>query len=238
MAVIKGSKVKIKVGDGETPEVFAVIAGSRNASINLGGTEIDTTTADDVNESGVTWRTYISGIADLSISGQFLIKDAASYQRIIGDRLLDTIRNYQADVEGYGLFSGPGRITVANITGGFEDAAGYDVTIRAAGAWTHTPETVAPVNTVLPSISGIPQVGEVLTASPGVWTGGGIVFTYQWQVDAAGNGTFTNVGGATSRTYTPVVGDQTDRVRVIVTATNAHSGVSATSAPTIAVIAA
>lgn len=237
MAVIKGSKVTLLVGDGESPEAFSIIAGSRNASISLGGDEIDTTSADDIAD-GVTWRSYISGIADLTLSGAFIIKDAATYQRIIGDRLNDTVRNYRANVEGYGLFAGPGRITVANIAGQFDDIATYDVTIRAAGAWTHTNETSAPTNTLLPSISGIAQEAQILTAIPGIWTGGLPTFSYQWQADDAGNGTFVDISGATSRTYTiPQTTYTGDRIRVVVTATNAHSAVSANSAPTAIVIA-
>lgn len=236
MAVIKGSNVTLLVGDGGGPEAFEIIAGSRNATINLGGDEIDTTSADDIAD-GITWRTFISGIADLNLSGSFIIKDAATYQRIIGDRLLDTVRNYRANVDGYGLFAGPGRVTVANITGQFDDIATYDVTIRAAAAWTHTAETAVPANTLLPSISGIAQQGVVLTAQPGIWTGGLPSFAYQWQADVAGNSVFANIGGATARSYTPVAGDVTDKLRVIVTATNAAGAASATSAATVATLA-
>lgn len=237
MAVIKGSKVTLQVEDPGNPGTFDIIAGSTDASINLGGDEIDVTSADDIAD-GVTWRTYISGLADLNLSGNFFIKDEATYQRIIGDRLSDTIRNYRADVDGFGVFAGQGRVTVANIEGPFAGAATYGVTIRAAAAWTHTPETSAPANTALPAVSGIAQAGATLTAWTGVWTGGGIAFTYQWQVDVAGNNTFSNISGATARTYTPVTADVTDKIRVVVTATNAHSAVSATSAPTVPTIAA
>lgn len=88
------------------------------------------------------------------------------------------------------------------------------------------------VNTVLPAISGVAQEGEVLTAWPGVWTGGVDSYTYQWKNEGA------NIVGATSATYTPVVGDVGDNLTVTVTAVNAAGSASATSAETIAVIAA
>jgi len=92
----------------------------------------------------------------------------------------------------------------------------------------------APVNSLLPAVSGIAQVGETLTALEGVWSGAP-TFTYQWQEDSAG---WADISGATSRTYDPVVGSVGNPLRVIVTATNTEGSASATSAATAAVLAA
>ena len=237
MAAIKGSKVRLKVGDGAEPvEAFSVIAGARGVDLSLGGDEIETTTADDIAQ-GVTWRTYMSGMADLSISFDGIIKDKASFNQIIADRLNDVIRNYQVDIEGFGIFAGPGRVTISNPSGQFDQAATFSVTFRAAGAWTYVPETDAPVNTVVPAIGGTAQQGVALTAFPGVWTGGGISFAWQWQADAAGNGTFANISGATAQIYTPVADDVGNRIRLIVTATNSAGSTSANSAGTVPTLA-
>ena len=46
---------------------------------------------------------------------------------------------------------------------------------------TYTEVESAPVNTVLPALSGTPQQGSQLTASQGTWTGTQpITFAYQW----------------------------------------------------------
>ncbi len=78
-----------------------------------------------------------------------------------------------------------------------------------------------PTNTVRPSISGsaITQ-GSVLTADPGSWTGHPTSYTYQWQADTSGNGTFVSIGGATNSTYTLAAGQAGDAVRVQVIAIN------------------
>lgn len=79
------------------------------------------------------------------------------------------------------------------------------------------PTPSAPVNVVLPSIlhDGTPQVGEVLTANPGSWTGyPPPSFTYQWQ----NNG--VDIVGETDPTYTPIASDEGDTITVEVTADN------------------
>lgn len=92
---------------------------------------------------------------------------------------------------------------------------------------------VAPTNTLLPSISGIAQDEEVLTAIEGIWTGNPS-FTYQWQEDDSG---WTNLAAGTSRTYTVKTADVGKPIRVIVTGTNPAGSASATSGVTADVLA-
>jgi hypothetical protein len=94
----------------------------------------------------------------------------------------------------------------------------------------------APVNTAAPSISGTPQVGQVLTANSGTWTSDTTpTYTYQWQgCDAAGNNC-TSITGATAATYTVASADVGKTIRVGVTATNPSGSTSAVSAQTAVV---
>lgn len=94
----------------------------------------------------------------------------------------------------------------------------------------------APTNTVLPAISGTVEDGATLTAFEGVWTGSP-AFTYQWQQDTAGNGTFANITGATAKTLPLVTGYVGNAIRVVVTGTNTAGSASATSAATVVVAA-
>lgn len=78
---------------------------------------------------------------------------------------------------------------------------------------------VTPADALLSvSITGSATVSTALTAVPSCATACGGTITYQWQLEtAAGSGTFANIAGATTNTYTPVRQDQKRRVKVIAT---------------------
>ena len=137
-----------------------------------------------------------------------------------------------------GLIMGPKRPN-----GGVED---FDLEIFTLGLTQReivvdpAPQSV-PVTVTPPSIQGAQvRVGYTLTAVVGTWTNDPTSYTYQWQHDVSGNGTFSNVSvGGTSSTYVPVVGDIADSLRVQVTAINgAGSSSAASSLGTIPIIAA
>jgi hypothetical protein len=78
------------------------------------------------------------------------------------------------------------------------------------------------VNTVaanMPSITGTPQVGQVLTSTNGTWAGAAVTITRQWLRCSATGDQCVTIAGATSATYTPVAADRNLRLRVRVTAT-------------------
>lgn len=88
----------------------------------------------------------------------------------------------------------------------------------------------APVNTLLPSIAGsdaTPSQGDTLTAIEGVWNNAPTSYTYQWKKGGV------NIGGATSKTYTVVVGDVGGAITVAVTAINSAGNATATSIATV-----
>ncbi|SEI10094.1 phage tail tube protein [Paracoccus alkenifer] len=90
---------------------------------------------------------------------------------------------------------------------------------------------VAPTNDVPPHISGVAQVGQVLSVWPGLWSALGDI-TYQWRVDGS------PVSGATGPTFTPLVSHIGEPVTVAVTSTNSQGSDTAISGPTANVVAA
>ena len=113
-----------------------------------------------------------------------------------------------------------------------DDKMTATITFKVTGTTSYTP-AAAPANVTLPSVSGIAQEGGVLTAWPGVWSGAP-TFAYQWQTD--GGGSFADISGATSETYTVLTGDIGDALRCVVTGTNAAGSASATSGATADVV--
>ncbi|MRK00606.1 hypothetical protein GEV27_03640 [Aeromicrobium sp. S22] len=121
--------------------------------------------------------------------------------------------------------------------------AGRAITVRvraAKGGYTAATSTSAPTvavgpgslaSTSRPSVSGTPQVGSRLTASPGAWSRPSLTYAYQWLVDGA------EVAGATASSFAPRASDIGRTVSVRVTAGRAgYTSASAVGAATTAVV--
>jgi len=85
-------------------------------------------------------------------------------------------------------------------------------------------------NTVAPTVSGTPQVGQKLTANHGKWSGGPTVFHYRWTADGS------VIPGKVAHTFVPTADQVGKKIGVVVTATHPKSTkVAATSDATDAV---
>src|SRR5262249_42321698 len=95
-----------------------------------------------------------------------------------------------------------------------------------------------PSNIAPPTITGIPQQGQTLTAHNGSWTNSPTSFSHQWlQCDALGEGCLP-IFGSTGQTYVLTSGDVGHTIRVEETASNAGgSGGAAISNATAPVLA-
>jgi hypothetical protein len=93
----------------------------------------------------------------------------------------------------------------------------------------------APMSTSAPVISGTPQEGDTLTATPGSWSNGPTSYAYAWQ-RCTSSTSCSNISGATSSTYTLQTADLTDTIHAVVTASNPGGQASATSAATVPIL--
>jgi hypothetical protein len=91
----------------------------------------------------------------------------------------------------------------------------------------------APLNTSPPTISGTPQAGQILVASPGSWRGTQpLSFAYQWRRCDRDGGSCSDIAGANGSSYRLGPADLGTTLRVRVTASNAVGSASARSAAT------
>ena len=96
-------------------------------------------------------------------------------------------------------------------------------------------DAATPTNNSPPTISGKAEVGQVLTASHGDWSGSKIDYSYQWLRCNNVGAACATISGATSQTYKLGSGDVGNTIRVLVTATNKDGSGTAQSAATAAV---
>jgi hypothetical protein len=90
-----------------------------------------------------------------------------------------------------------------------------------------------PASSSPPTISGVPQQNQTLSANRGGWTGGQPqTYAYRWRRCDAVGGNCADINGATASTYVLGADDVGHTLRVRVTARNSLGADSATSTPT------
>ena len=92
------------------------------------------------------------------------------------------------------------------------------------------PDDGRPVIVAPPVITGLPRVGDLLTASTGTWTNAPTGFAYQWR-----RGPY-DIDGATAPGYVPIIADLAWPLSVRVIASNAIGPAAALSIPTALVL--
>ncbi len=229
MSQQKGRLLLIKIG---TPGSVANLCGMKTRSFNLSANEVDTTMPDCVNPGGAVQKTTEPGIVSRTFTGSGKFVSGVTQALLMGHVRDGTVFYAEVVVPGDGTYAGFWMVSNFELSGEDEGTMEFSATFSAAGPLAFTGEVAAPVNALLPSIAGVAQVGQTLTVNVGNWTGGAMVFTYQWKLAGV------DISGATNATYDPVVGDIGDPITVTVTATNSAGSATATSGATADVIAA
>jgi hypothetical protein len=97
-------------------------------------------------------------------------------------------------------------------------------------------QATPPAVSVEPTVSGLAEEGQMLTATSGTWTGTTpIAYDYQWESCEPTGNDCGPIAGATATTYGVTTTDVGTTLRVLVTATNAAGSTSDFSAATVVV---
>jgi hypothetical protein len=113
------------------------------------------------------------------------------------------------------------------ITATVEDAGGNASVVFNGTLQTHN----APINGVVPALSGQAGVTRTLTADTGQWDGAPTGFDHRWLRCDANGAACMPIAGATGSTYLLTDADAYHRIRVEVTAENGSGAATARSAP-------
>jgi hypothetical protein len=113
------------------------------------------------------------------------------------------------------------RIGAGSALAALTDVSAPTPVIGAAGALA---------NTSAPTVSGFPQSGQVLDASPGTWSSTEAVsYAYQWQSCDRFGAHCEDIEGATSASYTPEAASVASTLRILVTASDPSQSLSQAS---------
>lgn len=201
-----------------------ISASAREKSIAFNGEPIDVTTDGDQG-----WRTLLAEAAqnqmDLTVSG---VTKSNALRNDWLSRASDP-EACQGDLE-VTYANGDVVSCLANLvgltdTGPYNEGSTYEASFQSASELDVQLDS-APINSVLPAVSGVPTVGQILTALEGVWVGA-TSYTYVWERDGA------PISNATAKTYTLAEADEGHSITVSVTGINAEGQLVKESAPLI-----
>ncbi|OOZ41471.1 hypothetical protein BOW53_03610 [Solemya pervernicosa gill symbiont] len=194
------------------------VNGSANATTKVSATSVNKTPTGGVTISGKPTQFQIlrasNDLADVDGLG------GIGYQwkrggSVIEGATSDSYPLQQADVG-----------QTMTVTASYRDLENTDESVTSSATSTVVNVNDAPINTVLPIISGTVEVGNTISSSSGSWSdadGDGRVYSYQWRADG------TNIG-TDSNSYTLTGIEAHKSISVVVTANDSKGGItSATS---------
>ena len=123
-------------------------------------------------------------------------------------------------------------VTASNASGSSSATSNATSVVADSPTPPPPPPPAAPVNTVLPTVSGGWQQGSLLRASNGNWSYAPTGYAFHWRRCDSAGANCASIGGATSSSYTLISADVGKRLRVVVTASNSGGSASATSPAT------
>jgi hypothetical protein len=185
-----------------TPTAMTLTGGTLTGAGTVAGTSV-------TNTSGTVQPGSLTAPATLTISGPY--SQGSGGTLAVPDNGPGAGQASQLDV---GAGSGPIKGVLRILpTSSYAPTAAPGDTIKALVSPGVTPDLgpPRPTNTVAPSISGTPAVGNTLTCNPGTWANAPTSFSYQWQRDGS------DISGATASTYTVQTADDGHGLTCVVT---------------------
>lgn len=135
MSAQKGKDLLIKISNGDSPEIFATVAGLRATTLAFNAQTIDITNADSAD----MWRELLdAGVKSASISGNGVFKDAASDEALRTAFFNQTLPTFQIVIPNFGTVTGPFKISALQYDGPYDGEVKLSLSLASAGALTFT----------------------------------------------------------------------------------------------------
>jgi hypothetical protein len=188
-----------------------------------------------VNFGTLTTRSMVSTTLSASKIEQFLngtnrLSKPGSYP--YGD---GSVGLYQIATRADRVTQFTGEINEVVVTNELSSSDRVNLESYLAAKWTLSGVPTPPANSLAPSVTGTARTGEMLSASPGTWTGSP-TFAYQWQRSSSSGGSYSNIASAVNNTYVLTDADIGKYIKVSVVATNSIGSTSVSSAATSIVL--
>ena len=193
-----------------------------------------------VTTSGAATPTEAPVISGIAQEGRSLVSSLGSWSAD-GDPDTYAIRWQRCDTGGNACVDIAGAQAAIYTLGSADVGSTVRSVVTATDSAGPTSQPSAPsviiAGSAIPTITGTPTEGQILTASEGSWAGPApITYSYQWLLCDATGGACVPIIGATAKTFTLTSATVGKTVRVRVTGANTNGSSSVTSVPS-AVIA-
>lgn len=141
MVAKRGSGLKIKRTNSDSPETFTAIGDVQNATLNIGGNPIDITTGDNLDENDEIWQVFLTGPKNISVSANGISNAFLPIQTVYNDFATGASTNYQIVVPNVGTWEMTMIVSDMEFAGPYDGPAGFSLTLQASGNPTFTAET-------------------------------------------------------------------------------------------------
>jgi len=131
MVAQDGRNFLLKIGDGQSPEIFTTVGGFQSNAITLGEASVDITNKSAPDKFRQAMR---AGVKTVALSGNGIFTDSVSEEAVRANYFAAAVLNWQVEIPGFGIMEGPFILTQLAYTGADNAAVTYSVSLESAGS--------------------------------------------------------------------------------------------------------
>jgi TP901-1 family phage major tail protein len=122
--------------DSNGSATYQSLGGIRSRDFSINNEPVDVTHSLSTNQYRVLLAN--AGVKSLDVSGDGVLDDDAAINTIEGYARAGTIRNWRITVPGFATYVGNFMVTAFNVSGAYNDAVMFSITLQSSGDVTFT----------------------------------------------------------------------------------------------------